>query len=563
MSRADTALAWIGKLAGIVALIGLGMTVVVVGAFYVVDYETYDLPSVGTPILIAPAVVTVAGTIVWVLVTLGRRRTSVDTQEASPASSPSQTSDDVDGTGTGAGDYLREFNRANKYLALVFAVLFGLTALSSEISAAAVGTPLATVVGFLLFATEMLGGSTIHLVNLVWFGSAWYGIREFAATEAWVVGMTGWVLFTLSGLSMLSTSLGAIAIVVAGLKILGTGYRARGATEQYVIDDVLDDIQQRLAAPPESSATPKGKPEDNGTGAGPVAELTDTVRSEEIESLGDVWAILDVDPEFVHPREAADPRLTYWSYLGYGLGGLTILAALLIGIEVWGFPSLGLWGLPVGLIYLGHAFALPQRSAFVHVAGVAWYGFGLILAVFTLSPLAFLGNVAGIYFGWAAMAGVKQPDEVVAELQALAGDEAGADGAISVAGLVGSGLLGGIVIGGVLGLVGAVVFAWFSVQTKTVYGILVLLPALAAGIGVSLGVGDDGGRVSGLLAAGLSILTIGMGFRLITWWMPPVYELEPDVLLAVVPLVGVYLAYKLGESTSVSSATDESAEAGA
>jgi hypothetical protein len=266
-----------------------------------------------------------------------------------------------------------------------------------------------------------------------------------------------------------------------------------------------------------------------------------------------VWTLLDVEPVFVHPRATDDHKLTYWCYVSYALGGLTILAALLVGIPIWGFPALGLWGLPLGALYLGHALSLPQRSAFAHVGGLVLYALGAFLALYTLSPLAFLANGVGIYLGWRATPGIRQPEQLIAEFR-----DPESSTTVS-AGLLGSGLVGGAILGSIIGALGAILFAWISVETMSVFGLLVLLPAVGAGIGVSLGVGEHGGVVSGLVSAGLGIVSIGLGFRLISWWMPRGYRLEPGILLAVVPLLGVYLAYKLG--TGLSPDDDQAADA--
>jgi hypothetical protein len=174
------------------------------------------------------------------------------------------------------------------------------------------------------------------------------------------------------------------------------------------------------------------------------------------------------------------------------------------------------------------------------VGGLVLYPLGTVLALYTLSPLAFLANGTGVYLGWRATPGIRQPGELLADFRdPESSTSAGA-------GLVGSGLVGGAILGGL----GAGVFAWISVETMSVFGLPVPLPAVGAGFGVSLGVGERGGAASGSIAAGLGIASIGLGFRLISWWMPPGYQSEPDVLLAVVALLGIYLTYNIGTGLS-------------
>ncbi|WP_280535408.1 hypothetical protein [Halopenitus sp. POP-27] len=184
---------------------------------------------------------------------------------------------------------------------------------------------------------------------------------------------------------------------------------------------------------------------------------------------------------------------------------------------------------------------------------------GLSLLTTSLGAIAILATAAGVYLGWTATAGVPQPEAVSAAAQGTTADADRSDaGAVdtraaetSIEEIVGGGLLAGIGLGAVLGVLGAVVFAWVSVQTQTVYGLLVILPALAAGAGVAVGVGDRAGRPSGLVAAALAVASIVVGFQLLDWWMPPFYELQPSPLLAIGPLVGIYLAYRIGSSAAV------------
>ena len=438
---------------------------------------------------------------------------------------------------------LHQFNRANKYLALIFLFLFVIAVESATLISSLSGTPFAAVGGFLVFATGLLGGLTTHLLNFALFGAAWIGIRNYNATEGWVLGIVGWVLFTLSGLIMLSISPGAIAIVAAGLQVLRSGYRGRKATKMRFADKYVSQLrEQSVSGNSRNTQQPTSGPVEGDTNRqDSVADLMATLREREIRSLDDVRAIVDVDPEFVHPSEADDARLTYWSYLSYGLGGLTVLSSLLIGIELWGFPSLGFWGILFGAVYLGHAFGIPQHSSFAHVAGLAWYVFGSLVSLYTVSLLALLANVGGIYLGWTTMQGVRQPDELVADLQDPSASAPGGE-------LVGGGLVGGVVLGAVLGVLGAIVFAVISRTVEAVYGIFLILPAVAAGFGVSLGVGEKGGLISGLIGAGFGVGSIILGFRLLLWLLPQGYQLQdPSLTLLLPPLVGIYIAYRLGK----------------
>ncbi|WP_096390429.1 hypothetical protein [Halopenitus persicus] len=42
--------------------------------------------------------------------------------------------------------------------------------------------------------------------------------------------------------------------------------------------------------------------------------------------------------------------------------------------------------------------------------------------------------------------------------------------------------------------------------------------------------------------------------------MPPFYELRPSPLLAIVPLVGIYLAYRIGSSAAVETGSNGGSE---
>lgn len=140
----------------------------------------------------------------------------------------------------GPRDHLAEFNKANRYAAAVFGVLAAIGIAGPSLASATSGTPVAVLVGFLRFAVSMLGGTGVMLLNAAWFGAAWYGIKNYNASEAWAAGIIGWALFTLSGVMMLSASIGALAIVVAGLKILSFGWKSRGETELKFLEDEVE-----------------------------------------------------------------------------------------------------------------------------------------------------------------------------------------------------------------------------------------------------------------------------------------------------------------------------------
>ncbi|MFC6892153.1 hypothetical protein [Halopenitus salinus] len=598
MGWGNKSLRWLGTLGGIVALISLGITAAIVVGLYVVSFESLNVP-IGLAELLVPALVAVVGFVIWAL----SRITLRFTDDSGSGSEPAGVDDpEVSGDSTAAGSgesipesraRLREFNRANKYVAAIFGLLFALAVASSALVEAASGTPFGIVVGFVTFLTEATGGTTNHLLTAAWFGGAWYGIRKYEATEAWVAGLVGWGLLTMGGVYLLTVSLGAIAIVVAGLKVLNGGLRASGETELVFLDEYVDELDEggtltandandadgssdvgdagtSAASSDAGNATGTGNATDAGNVVGrsrsrsddgkqSIAGIRDQLEGAEIRGPSDVRDVLEVDPEFVHPREAGNDRIAYWSYLSYALGGLLVLSSLLVGIQLWGFPALGLWGIPIGAVYLGHAFGLPQRSPVVHVAGAVWYVFGLLVSVVTFSPLAILANAAGVYLGWTSTAGVPQPDEVLTDVQGGSTADGRSDASFPED-LIGGGIVAGAILGAVLGVVGAVLFAWISVRTRTVYGLLLILPAVAAGFGVTLGMGERGDVVSGLVGAGLAVLSIVVGFRLLNRWMPPGYELQPGLLLAVVPLLGIYLAYRIAASSESEGGTREDAD---
>jgi len=537
MSRGTKALSVIGTLGAVVGLISLGVSLVIVAAVYVVGLDTFDLPAIGPLIYGIPFALAAGGIGLWLLTKLLRWAIS-DHEEPEKGAAATPTSEPTGGPSSA----LHSFSRANFYLAVIFGLLFVVGSQQSVIGNALAGTPLAVIAGFLFFAVQMLGGTGVQLLNLVVFGAAWYGISRYEATEAWLLGMVGWGLLTASGVALLTNSLGAIAIVIGGLRVLLTGYRAQDATQPFVLDDYVSELTQVTAANAGTSRADDG-PVDAANG-GPITTVTREVRERDLRDPAEVKDLVDVDPAFVHPRAADADRLTYWSYLSYALGGLTVLSALLVGIDLWGFPDLGVIGLLIGALYLAHGFGLPQGSAFIHVGGLVLYGFMLLLALVTVSPLVLVGTAGGLYLGWTATPGIAQPDEVLEAVSSGSG----------VTGLVGGGLVGAGVLGVGLGLLGAIIFAAVSVQTRTVYGLLLLLPAVAGGLGVGLGVGEEGGRLTGGIGAVAGLVGVLLGFRLLSWWMPTGYELQGDPLLLVVPLLGLVIAYRLGRGVKADEA---------
>ncbi|SEH59437.1 hypothetical protein SAMN05192561_11058 [Halopenitus malekzadehii] len=586
MGWGNTELGWLAKLAGAVALIEFGMTVVAVVGFYALGVGSLDVPVLGTAVLFVPPAVTAVAFLTWAASRIAlrylvddRRSRSAGTRRAGAGRRAATGSNADHGgrsepeavaeTAAESSDRLREFNRANTYLTAILGFFLVVSVVSAPLTAAASGTPLGIVVGFFDFATTALGGTTTLLVTTAWFAIAWYGIRTYRTTEAWLAGIVGWTLFTLSGLSLLTTSLGAIAIVIGGVQVLRVGLRARGGTEVVFLDEYVESVRNDArtgvvggagggeavggevadgeavggevadgeavggevadgeAVGGEVAGRQPGHPGSDVTdGRMSMAEIRDRFQDAEIETPGDVRDLLAVAPVFVHPREAGHERLTYLSYLSYALGGLLVLSSLLVGVQLWGFPALGVWGIVAGAVYLGHGFGLPQRSPVVHAAGTVWYVLGLLVALVTVSPVAIAATAVGTYLAWTATAGIPQPETVVAAAQGPSAADDRSDGSFPE-GLIGGGIVAGIVLGIVLDLLGAAVFAWVSVQTETVYGLLVILPAIAAGFGVAVGTGERGGLPSGLVAAGLAVVSIGVGFRLLNWWMPPSTSSSP------------------------------------
>lgn len=455
--------------------------------------------------------------------------------------------------------YLHSFRKSNFYIALLLAIVLTAHAIMQAlINTMGPNQVFNIISGLLAFAVAIFGGQTNFAIAVIIFAAIWYGLKQ-EATEAVLAGIVAWILIGFIGLGYFSANASGFGLVIAGF--YGMYYGIRGFSAAEPATPYGERLLEELREGPTMNQELTASNEDSPSGAefaasdGPVGSLRQTLAETNIRSPGDLWRVIDIDPVFVHPREAETSRLTYWSYLSYALGTLTILTTILVGIRVWGFPTLGLWGLLVGALYLGHGFGLPQRSDFVHVGGLVWYAFALFLALYTVSPLAFLVNAGGMYLGWRATEGIHQPEELIAEFQ-----DSSASSSQLGTGLLGSGLVGGVIIGAVLGGLGAAIFAWISVETKSVFGLFVLLPAVGAGFGVSLGVGERGGLISGVVAAGLGIVSIGLGFRLLSWWMPRGYTLEPDILLAVVPIIGIYLAYKLGTGLRTDSSTRESAQ---
>jgi hypothetical protein len=125
MSKTTKVLSWIGTLAGAIALICLGITLVVVAAAFIIGLETLDIPAVGPLIYLAPGGLAVGGIVIWLLSKLTIRILGADepSEERSAQSTPAAESEQPMREGPEA--QLHQFNRANKYLALFFLVLLG------------------------------------------------------------------------------------------------------------------------------------------------------------------------------------------------------------------------------------------------------------------------------------------------------------------------------------------------------------------------------------------------------------------------------------------------------
>jgi hypothetical protein len=319
--------------------------------------------------------------------------------------------------------YLRSFRKSNFYLGLILAVVLGArVGIDALVDAIGPNQLLDVIGGFLTIAVEVFGGQTVLTVAVLAFFGIWYGLKR-EAIEAALAGIAAWILVAFVGLGSLSTNASGFGLVLGGLYGTYYGIRAIGETEPATTygRQLLDAVRNPPSAGPASAPPADGSATDRHaaavTSSGPVTALRQDIEAADLRSLDELWTVVDVDPDFVHPGDAGDPRLTFWSYLSYGLGGLILLAVLLVGIRIWGFPALGLWGIPVGALYLGHGFGLPQRSEFVHVGGLVWYGFGSLLALYTLSPLFFLANAGGLYLGWRATDGIRQPAELLATVR--------------------------------------------------------------------------------------------------------------------------------------------------
>lgn len=113
------------------------------------------------------------------------------------------------------------------------------------------------------------------------------------------------------------------------------------------------------------------------------------------------------------------------------------------------------------------------------------------------------------------------------------------------------GLLLGSVVGAVLGIIGAVVFAWITTTTGWFIGLLGVLPLAATGYGMALGVRERGGIISGLLATVIGLILLGLGYGLIEDWLGPFYTYSFDHLDVITALIGAYVAFKLGTGIEV------------
>jgi hypothetical protein len=67
MCRALRSIAWLGTVAGVLALIGVGAALVIGIAVYVVGLEALDLPPVGGTLLLVPVGMAVGGAVLWAL----------------------------------------------------------------------------------------------------------------------------------------------------------------------------------------------------------------------------------------------------------------------------------------------------------------------------------------------------------------------------------------------------------------------------------------------------------------------------------------------------------------
>ena len=67
MGRALRSIAWLGTVAGVLALIGVGAALVIGIAVYVVGLEALDLTPVGGTLLLVPVGMAVGGAVLWAL----------------------------------------------------------------------------------------------------------------------------------------------------------------------------------------------------------------------------------------------------------------------------------------------------------------------------------------------------------------------------------------------------------------------------------------------------------------------------------------------------------------
>lgn len=104
----------------------------------------------------------------------------------------------------------------------------------------------------------------------------------------------------------------------------------------------------------------------------------------------------------------------------------------------------------------------------------------------------------------------------------------------------------GIVVGGILGVIGAHVFAWITVTTGWFIGFIGVIPLIAAGFGMALVVGEHGGIISGLIAAVIGLAMLMVGYGLIDSWLGPMARYEFNGVDLLTALVGGYFAFSLG-----------------
>lgn len=219
------------------ALISLGVFITVGASFFVLGVETVPQAFLLNAFYISGGSA-LFGIIVWLITKIVSWKNSSTSENVETDSGEEQK--ETEEVEKDPQYYLTEFNKANRYVAMFFGFLLVISLSSSSLTSAASGTPLGVIAGFLVFGAKLLGGTLVHLINTAWFSGSWYGIKNYNSKEAWIAGLIGWALFTLSGLLMLSSSLGAIAIVVAGLKVLSYGLKARGETEIKFTEEYIE-----------------------------------------------------------------------------------------------------------------------------------------------------------------------------------------------------------------------------------------------------------------------------------------------------------------------------------